>query len=261
MYKKFRLKNFEEEFKKKDTINYKKYLEIGKKTYENSENVIKKKLKEFLNYKGELDGNKIIEEWFSQEKFDIFLSHSHQDEELAIAIAGMLKEKAELKVFIDSQVWGYIDDLQKEIDNKYCKKNGKQNLYDYNKRNITTSHVHLMLNKALTTMIDNCDFFFFLDTENSLKYDSIENRENTHSAWINSEIEISNIVRIRERGKRGIYMESDQLEFKNNALLFSYSPKFYDFIHLEYARVKNFNEYSTVKEKFLSMLEKIENGR
>ena len=108
-----------------------------------------------------------------------------------------------------------------------------------------------MLNKALTTMIDNCDFFFFLDTENSLKYDSIENRENTHSAWINSEIEISNIVRIRERGKRGIYMESDQF----NAPLFSYSPKFYDFIHLEYAIVKNFNEDPIAKEKFLSMLE------
>ena len=176
----------------------------------------------------------------------------------------MLKEKANLNVFIDSQVWGYIDDLQKEIDNKYFKKNDKQNLYDYNKRNITTSHVHLMLNKALTTMIDNCDFFFFLDTENSLKYDSIENRENTHSAWINSEIEISNIVRIREREKRGTYMESNQLEFKNNAPLFFYNPKFYDFIHLEYAIVKDFNEHSIgkeAKEKFLSMLEKIENGR
>ena len=73
MYKKFRLKNFEEEFRKNDTVNYKKYLEIGKEIYENSENVIKKKLEEFLNYKGELDGNKIIEEWFCQGKFDIFL--------------------------------------------------------------------------------------------------------------------------------------------------------------------------------------------
>ena len=144
MYKKIRLKKFKEEFEKNDKNMHNEYLRKGKNIYKDKEQ-IKNVLREFLNYEGELEGNKIIEEWFTSGKYDIFLSHSHKDEELAIAIAGMLNEKFGLKVFIDSQVWGYIYDLQKEIDDEYCKNEGKKNSYSYDKRNISTSHVHLML--------------------------------------------------------------------------------------------------------------------
>ena len=80
MYKKFRLKNFKEEFEKNDKSSYDMYLKKGKDIYKDKEQ-IKNVLREFLNYEGELEGNKIIEEWFTNGKYDIFLSHSHKDKE------------------------------------------------------------------------------------------------------------------------------------------------------------------------------------
>lgn len=61
MYKKIRLKNFKEEFEKDDKNRYNDYLRKGKNIYKDKEQ-IKNVLREFLNYEGELEGNKIIEE-------------------------------------------------------------------------------------------------------------------------------------------------------------------------------------------------------
>ena len=58
--------------------------------------------------------------WFPQIKADIFISHSHKDEDLALALAGWLKVSFGLTAFIDSCVWGYANDLLKMIDYKYC---------------------------------------------------------------------------------------------------------------------------------------------
>lgn len=40
--------------------------------------------------------------------------------------------------------------------------------YDYNLRNYTTSHVHMMLATALTEMIDNTECIMFYNTPNSV---------------------------------------------------------------------------------------------
>lgn len=141
MYQKFRLINF----KMKD---FDSYTEIGENFYsEKYKREINQNLDNFLNKEGDLEGNKIIENWFREEKFDIFLSHSHKDKELALGIAGFLNKEFKLKVFIDSQVWGYVDELLKKIDNKYCYQKNTET-YNYQKRNISTAHVHLMLNNA-----------------------------------------------------------------------------------------------------------------
>lgn len=249
MYKKFRLKKFEEEFKKNDKSIYNRYLEKGKNIYKDKEQ-IKIVLREFLNYEGELEGNKIIEEWFTSGKYDIFLSHSHKDEELAIAIAGMLNEKFGLKVFIDSQVWGYIYDLQKEIDDEYCKNEGKENSYSYDKRNISTSHVHLMLSNALRKMIDSCYFFFFLDSQNSLKYVNINSEDATFSPWINLEVEITNTIRIKNMEGIKLLDESDVVGNESLGIPFIYRPEFYNFILLKYEDIKS----ARTKEEFLEKL-------
>ena len=71
MYQKFRLINF----KMKD---FDSYTEIGENFYsEKYKREINQNLDNFLNKEGDLEGNKIIENWFREEKFDIFLSHSH----------------------------------------------------------------------------------------------------------------------------------------------------------------------------------------
>ena len=248
MYKKFRLKNFKEEFEKNDKSSYDMYLKKGKDIYKDKEQ-IKNVLREFLNYEGELEGNKIIEEWFTSGKYDIFLSHSHKDEELAIAIAGMLNEKFGLKVFIDSQVWGYIYDLQKEIDDEYCKNEGKENSYSYDKRNVSTSHVHLMLSNALRKMIDSCNFFFFLDSQNSLKYVNINSEDATFSPWINLEIEITNTIRIKKIEEVKFFHEN-YVGNEDSTLSIIYKPEFNNFITLEYEDIK----FARTKEEFLNKL-------
>ena len=248
MYKKFRLKNFLEEFEKNDKSSYDMYLKKGKDIYKDKEQ-IKNVLREFLNYEGELEGNKIIEEWFTNGKYDIFLSHSHKDKELVIAIAGMLNEKFGLKVFIDSQVWGYIYDLQKEIDDEYCKNEGKENSYSYDKRNVSTSHVHLMLSNALRKMIDSCNFFFFLDSQNSLKYVNINSEDATFSPWINLEIEITNTIRIKKIEEVKFFHEN-YVGNEDSTLSIIYKPEFNNFITLEYEDIK----FARTKEEFLNKL-------
>jgi len=46
------------------------------------------------------------------------------------------------------------------------KKDGK--IYDYELRNYTTSHVHMMLSTALTEMIDNTECIMFYNTSLSV---------------------------------------------------------------------------------------------
>lgn len=55
-------------------------------------------------------------------KTDFFISHSHSDEKLANMIAGWLNDKFKLNYFIDSNVWGYSDNLIKELNARYRNK-------------------------------------------------------------------------------------------------------------------------------------------
>ena len=148
-----------------------------------------------IGYEGELDGSAIQEKWFSQVNCDVFISHSHQDEDLAIAFAGWLKENFNISSFIDSCIWGYADNLLKIIDDRHCK-NYVSNTYNYHKRNLSTSHVHSMLSMALMQMIDNTECLFFLNTPNSISLKDIETR--TFSPWIYLEIGMSRMIRERQ---------------------------------------------------------------
>lgn len=144
---------------------------------------------------GTIDGTKVQNDWFPEIEADIFLSHSHKDIKLAKKLASWLDEKFGLKTFIDSNVWGYADDLLKKIDDEYCFKDG---YYIYERRNLTTSHVHMMLNVALSKMIDKCECIFFLNTPNSIKL-SESMKSQTSSAWIYSELILSKIIRKKTR--------------------------------------------------------------
>ncbi len=44
-----------------------------------------------------------MDNWFPSIKSDIFLSHSHKDEDTALKIAGYLKNNHKLEVFVDSE--------------------------------------------------------------------------------------------------------------------------------------------------------------
>lgn len=174
------------------------------KIIENDKAKVDKQLEDFT----EIDENgveyinisKIKEIYFPiLDNYDIFVSHSHNDLDYAKQLAVLFYCDYELKVFIDAPIWEYCDKLIRLIDNKYCVKkykNNKPDLYDYQKRNITTSHVHMVLSNALMQMIDKCKYFFFINTENSIipEIKSEECVEKTKSPWIYNEIMITKLI-------------------------------------------------------------------
>lgn len=178
-----------------------KHLESGKKIYENHEAIATKSFKEFIYDNGHIDGSAMKSNWFQIKDVDVFISHSHQDITKVKAFAGWLYDEFNLTAFVDSCVWGYCDDLLRQIDNEHCKKeDGKT--YDYNLRNYTTSHVHMMLSTALTEMIDKTECIMFYNTPNSVSLaDDLETLKNekrkvTLSPWIYHELAATSFVRI-----------------------------------------------------------------
>lgn len=170
----------------------KEYEDQGEDMNEENESIVQDTLDDFFLPDSSIDGSKMQENWFPQIEADVFISHSHQDEELALGLAGWLYKEFGLKAFIDSVVWGYANDLLRKIDDKYCYQKTTET-YSYQKRNYSTSHIHMMLSVALTQMIDNTECLFFLNTPNSLSPNPDGNQ--TESPWIYSEISISQLIR------------------------------------------------------------------
>lgn len=148
-------------------------------------------LEHYIGIDGVIDGSELESDWFSEIQAHIFISHSHADREKAIALSGYLYEHLGLTSFIDSCVWGYCNDLLKQIDNRYCL-NSNEETYSYETRNFSTSHVHMMLASALNKMIDKCECLFFINTPNSVETSQIV--EHTYSPWIYSEILTSKLI-------------------------------------------------------------------
>jgi hypothetical protein len=167
------------------------YYQTGLRLFNEQKAPIRSALKNFMYGSNFLDGSKIQSSWFPQVDADIFISHSHADEDIAVSLAGWLWDEFGLVSFIDSLVWGYSNELLKEIDNAYCLNEGGKN-YDYDTRNYSTSHVHMMLCTALTMMIDRTECLFFLNTPSSVC--PTENIEKTLSPWIYFEIATTKIV-------------------------------------------------------------------
>ncbi|MGL5705989.1 MAG: hypothetical protein ACRDD6_12035 [Tannerellaceae bacterium] len=167
------------------------YIQRWSKLFDEQKEKTRAALYNQIAQDGIIDAAKIQMDWFPEIDAHIFISHSHKDKQLAINLACWLYENFNLKVFIDSCVWGYANDLLKQIDEIYCRKE-KEDLYDYNKRNYSTSHVHMLLMTALNKMIDKTECVFFLNTDNYISLNDIKNK--TLSPWIYGEIEITRTI-------------------------------------------------------------------
>lgn len=187
MYIGFELKKIDESFF--DDFEY--YLNIGNITVRKHEGIIQDTLDKFKNDNGSLDGDKMQSNWFPQISADIFLSHSHADENLVIAFAGWLKEEFGLECFIDSCIWGYSENLQRLLDKKYS--HDEDGKLIYRKVLEVSSHVHMMLNSALLQMIDNCECVIFINTPKSVRPSDVINK--IVSPWIYSEIGMTKLVK------------------------------------------------------------------
>lgn len=192
MYTAFNLKLSLNNFKGID-----EYIQLGKQQKVEKSEVAKKELDSFILSDTVLDGEKLLDSWFKTIQSDIFISHSHNDADLAFALAGWLKKEFDLDVFLDETVWGSADELLKQLDKKYCYQE-ESKTYNYQKRNLTTSHVHAMLSTAIQSVMDNSEVIFFLNTQESFPAISDvleENSEYTLSPWIYQEVINAKLLR------------------------------------------------------------------
>lgn len=179
------------------TLNH--HLEHGRSIYNEHEREVHTCLAEYITEDGIINGTDLKEHWFSISKKDIFISHSHHDLNKVIAFAGWLHDSFGLEAFIDSCSWGYCDDLLNKIDKKYCYKPAT-NTYDYNLRNYTTSHVHMMLSTALTEMMNNTECVIFFNTPESInmatELEKIKSnkKRTTVSPWIYHELSMTTML-------------------------------------------------------------------
>jgi hypothetical protein len=178
--------------------------ESGDAIYKRHSDVVRKALESFLNDKI-LNGAKLSAHWFPTIKADVFISHSHKDEADAIKCASWLKNNFGLESFIDSCVWGQADELLRIIDEKYCLNVGGES-YDYNKRNRSTSHVHMMLANGLNEMLEAAECVFFINSANSIT--SNEAVSKTQSPWLFLELGTMRIIRRKKPERMGILIES-----------------------------------------------------
>lgn len=166
---------------------------IGLDLYSKHKDRVGTKIGNFKNIDGTLNGSKMQANWFPPIKADVFISHSHADQEIAISLAGWLWKNFKIRTFIDSCVWDYAGQLLQMIDNKYSKIG--TTTFSYEKSNLAASHVHMMLSVALSRMIDSTECVFFLNTPQSIT--PLRVIDQTVSPWIYSEIEMTRLVRKR----------------------------------------------------------------
>ena len=157
-------------------------------------------LKEYIrNNEGKIINGDFIEKvWFPEVEHDIFISHSHIDEKIALKMKFLLEKKFHLSVFVDSVIWGNANDLLRELDNIYCQ-NSENHTYSYEKRNNTTAIIHLMLADALMKIMDKSSYIFFLNTLNSTLDEGYWSEEQVTSPWIYHELVMTKYLQDEQR--------------------------------------------------------------
>ncbi len=196
------------------TSLFDKYLSTGRELHSEHKKSINTKLSEFVTSSGGLSAKKMKESWFPEVEAQIFISHSHQDLDLAIGLAGCLKDVFDLTAFVDYSAWGNARALLKSIDEIYCYSDETKKTFDYQKRNFSTSHIHMMLATSLSMMIDKCECLFFINSPSSVT--ARQATKATPSPWIFYEIATTQLIRPKTRAEHREPKELLEKSLKNS---------------------------------------------
>lgn len=200
-------------------LNSNEYLGYANtQQYENDKSISLQNLRRIINSKDMLQASEIKKLLLPSKRYDIFISHSHKDLELAKGFANYLYLFFKITCFIDSLYWGNIDDLQEELNAKHLytdNSNGKE-YYDHQSTMEVAKHANMILASALTEMIDNCECVFFLNTDNSvISGTEAINKNETYSPWIYHEVFTTSIIHRKGTGRRAALEEQ---QIRDNAI-------------------------------------------
>ena len=246
-----------------NSLDLEKYYHYGEQCLTSHKTMLTKTLDQYVDYKnGVIDGDRIEKEWFKEIKADIFLSHSHDDEKLAVGLAGWLKKELGLEAFVDSCVWGYANDILNQINDKFnmirIEKDGSKT-YSHKKANYAASHIYFMLNSALNNMINKTESFMFINTDHSTFYmDQDKATACTLSPWIYSEIVMANTMqRIRPVRPPKVEKRMDQYRVKYERVEIGHRLDFSDFVTIHLGDFKVWKQARTYDEHPLDTLYRI----
>lgn len=125
--------------------------------------------------------------------YDFFISHSHNDDALALRLKYILEEGLGLKVFVDSTVWGSADELLENLNEQYNRNSDDE--LKYGDCMYTASNVYLILASAITEVLRHSKNVLFLDTANSvLSLQRREKQADTSSPWIYHELFMTRLL-------------------------------------------------------------------
>lgn len=202
-------------------LDDRRYIEAGKTVLSNGKKTIRKKLDQLVDLDGAFNAKLAEEDWFPSVDAHVFISHSHKDESKALFVAGWLKETFGIEAFIDSSVWGYGNDLLRQIDNEHCwNKNGVT--YNYDLRNRSTSYIHTIISISLAKMINSTECIFFLNTPNSIDPNSAI--QATQSPWLYHEISMAGMLPEISRRPQAVVEKADRSVTADAANLFARFP-------------------------------------
>lgn len=193
--------------------NFRYFKETGEAVYNESIKFVKE-LDDYITPDGFIDAEELKNDWFEDVKADIFLSHSHKDKDLVIALAGWLKHELGLTAFVDSCLWGYANNLITSINQRYnvIGRNVGSTIYTYNGVVYAASNVHMMLATAITKMISQCESLFFINTSNAA-IQLTNGDTQTSSPWIYFESVLANEMPPRIPDRYCSMQHSDAMHF------------------------------------------------
>ncbi|MCU6327295.1 toll/interleukin-1 receptor domain-containing protein [Enterobacter quasiroggenkampii] len=163
-----------------------------------------------------VEHKEFLNEWFPDTGCHIFISHSHKDKGLAIAIANKLYKKYGVKSFIDSEFWGFVDKAIYEINSDYSRSVSDEKYLDYDKCMRVASNFYLILSNALTDGIYHSDSFWFINSGNAFDAAN-ESSAGSYSPWLYTELNYTKTVALSPHPKRpSLILESAGLESNNH---------------------------------------------
>jgi hypothetical protein len=179
-----------EELNKSAVFNDPEFFYIGAEQYQKDYEYIQRTLENDVMEDFVLDASSIQTNWFPHIGADIFLSHARKDENRAKIFAGFMKKHFNLNVCIDSCLWGYFNNLLKQVDDKFCSK--VPGSYYREKCNYSASHIHMMLASSFMMMIDAIECLMYMDTPQALSIQEVTQTSN--SPWIYMEMIMSHTM-------------------------------------------------------------------